>query len=184
MQQAVLPSLLEKRSSLAMEILAFLGGVMGMALLAQVEIRLPWTPVPITGQTFGVALVALTFGRKRAAAVLTGYLAIGGLGAPVFTLGQSGLVVGPTLGYLFGMLVAANVVGFLADRGYTRSFGKALFAAYVGSFFIFGFGLLGLALFVGNENLLMAGLLPFLPGDLIKNTMAAWIATRAQKLVE
>lgn len=184
MVRALIPALIRKQSSLWLEATAFLLGVAGMALLAQIQFRLPFTPVPVTGQTFGVALIGLTFGAKRATAVMAGYLAAGALGAPVFTLGQSGLVLGPTLGYLVGMLFAASVVGYLADRGFARGFGRALFAAYVGSFIIFTCGLLGLALFVDSENLFVYGLLPFLPGDLLKNIAAAAIASRARKFTE
>lgn len=180
--QAALPMFIQRYPQiLAREAVALFVGVVLMSLLAQVSIPLPWTPVPITGQTLGVALVALSWGRKRAVAVMISYLAVGAVGLPVFALGKSGLSVGPTMGYLVGMIFASFIVGFLADKGFTKSFWRSLLGAYVGSVFIFGFGLLGLSFFVPSEHLLVAGLLPFLPGDLIKNLIAAAASSSVRK---
>jgi biotin transport system substrate-specific component len=152
-----------------------------ICLLAQVAIPLPFTPVPLTGQTFGVILTALLLGKKDAAISVTAYLTAGAVGLPVFALGARGLALGPSVGYLFGMLAAAWVVGSLADRGYASSFGRAWISAFVGSLFIFGFGLIGLSFFVPKSQIWMAGLLPFIPGDLIKTTLAASIASVCRK---
>ncbi len=99
-------------------------GVGLLSLLAQVAIVLPWTPVPITGQTFGVTLMSLLWGRKRGLAVIVSYVLLGALGLPVFALGKSGLSVGPTLGYLFGMIFAVYFMGTITDRGWCSSFLK------------------------------------------------------------
>ncbi len=169
------------------EIVTFAAGVSFITLLTRLVIHLPWTPVPITGQTFGVALMALIFGRNRAAAVIGGYLAIGALGAPIFAGsigGASALAVGPTLGYLIGMLLAAPVVGALADLGATKSFFRAFGAAVCGSVIIFTCGLIGLAHFLPQASLatiLTAGLWPFLAGDFVKNITAASLATRISR---
>lgn len=180
--QAALPIYLEKFPPiLVREAMALFTGVALLSLLAQVSIPLPWTPVPITGQTLGVALVALSWGRKRALAVMMSYIAVGAVGLPVFALGKSGLAVGPTMGYLVGMIFASYLVGYLADKGFTKTFGRALLAAYTGSIFIFGFGVLGLSFFIPNEQLLIAGVLPFLPGDLIKNLIAASASSSIKK---
>jgi biotin transport system substrate-specific component len=165
------------------ESIALLAGVMLVSVLAQVTVRLPWTPVPITGQTFGVALMALLWGRGRAAGVMLSYLFLGGIGAPVFAGGAAYLSLGASSGYLLGMLVSSLVVGELADRGFTSSWGRAFLAASFGSVFVFGFGLLVLSFFVPREGLLVAGLLPFIPGDILKNSLAAWLAVRARRTV-
>lgn len=154
------------------------GGIVMLALLAQLKIVLPWTPVPITGQTFGVALLALLWGSRLSLTTFAGYLLLGFAGAPVLAGGASGFSFGPTMGYLAGMLLASWVVGKLSDHGWARSFWTALFACYVGSFLIFIFGVVGLSFFVPAKGLLVAGVLPFLPGDLIKNILAAWSVSR------
>ena len=82
-----------------------------------------------------------------------------------------------------GMFLASFVVGYLADRGANQTFWKSLGAAYLGSICIFSLGLIGLHPFIGANALLSAGLFPFLPGDLIKNTLAAFIAYSATKKV-
>lgn len=180
MQTALVPALIQKRAQTAdkwlFEVIAFMTGVLLMACLAQVHVRLPWTPVPITGQTFGVALIALTWGSKRGLAVVGSYVALGAMGAPIFAFAQ-GILSGPTVGYLIGMVMASAVVGFLADRGFARTFWRALFAAYVGSFFVFACGLYVLSHFIPSEQLLVAGVIPFLAGDFIKNMFAAGIAS-------
>lgn len=159
------------------EVAAHFCGVLLISLLAQIVIHLPWTPVPITGQTFGVALTALLWGRNRGAAVMTSYLFAGAMGLPVFAAGSS-VLLGASSGYLVGMFVASVIVGELADRGFTRSWGRAFLASYIGSFFIFLFGLIVLSNFVPHETLFISGLLPFLPGDFLKNLLASFIASR------
>jgi biotin transport system substrate-specific component len=180
--QATLPLLISgnKYKSLA-NMGAIFAGVMLLSLLAQVSIPLPWTPVPVTGQTMGVALIALSWGWKRSGVVVLSYLLLGSLGAPVFAAGGSGFLFGATFGYLMGMLVAAIVMGYLADRGFTNSFLKTLLVAYLGSAITFSFGVLGLSFFLPTEALFVAGVQPFLPGDTIKNCLAAYITFQARK---
>lgn len=155
---------------------ALVTGVALLSALAQIVIPLPWTPVPITGQTFAVTLVSLTWGMKRAASIVLVYLALGVYGFPVFAMGASGALMGPTVGYLVGMVFSSIVVGKLADLGFSKSFKKALLASYCGSFFIFATGLFVLSFYVPNESLLYVGLFPFLLGDFIKNTLASLFA--------
>ncbi len=152
-----------------------------LAGLAQVTIPLPFTPVPITGQTFGVALLDLGWGRKRALGAFALYLTEGAIGLPVFAHGESGIGFGPTLGYLFGMALACAVVGTFADRGFTKTKRGALIAAYAGSICIFTCGLFGLSFYVPHESLLAKGLFPFLLGDTIKNASAAILSSRFAK---
>lgn len=174
--QALVPGLLQSvkaQNVRGAEVLGLFVGVALISLLAQIAIPLPWTPVPITGQTLGVSLVALSWGARRAALVLLVYVLLGSLGAPIFALGKSGFMWGPTSGYLVGMVIASGAMGWLADRGMTHGFWSSLAAAYAGSFLTLGLGVWVLSYFVPSENLLLAGLWPFLPGDLIKNTLAA-----------
>lgn len=144
---------------------------------AYVSIPLPFSPVPITGQTFGLMLVAMALGRKRAAAVTAAYLLEGALGLPVFAGGAAGLQVlfGPTGGYLVGFVGAAYVTGYLADIGWDKSYWKSIGAMLVGHLIIFAAGLLQLAFFVPSNSLLAMGLTPFLLGSGIKIGLAALV---------
>lgn len=183
---AVIPIFLNSKKSIAREralseLLFFASGIFLLACLAQITIPVPWSPVPITGQTFGVALIALCWGSKRAGTIVFTYLSIGALGLPVFAQSLSGFAWGPTLGYLVGMQIGSICMGYLADRGFTNTFFKALFASYCGSLIVFICGLTVLSFFVPTKNLLMMGLYPFLLGDLIKNSMAAYIAWKLQE---
>lgn len=180
--QATLPQFLSRtENSMLSNVAAVLAGAGLLTLLAQISIRLPWTPVPITGQTLGVALIGLSWGWKRGLASVAFYLVIGAIGLPVFANAQNGFLLGPTMGYLIGMLFAGTLDGFLADNGWTRSFWRAIGAAYIGSIVIYVCGLAVLANYVPPNKLLAAGLYPFLVGDLIKNLIASGISFRVQK---
>lgn len=157
---------------------------MGLSLLAQIAIPLPWTPVPITGQTFGVALTALIWGRKRATATILSYLALGTLGLPIFAMGKSGFSVGPTTGYLAGMVLATYWMGALSDLGWAKTLGRAYVTSFSGSLIIFFCGVVGLSLFIPSKELWSAGVLPFLPGDFLKSLLASFIAVQAQRPLE
>ncbi len=183
-QQAFLPRLLsEKQSSWAYNLPSIALGVIAMARLAQFSIPLPFTPVPITGQTFGVAMIGLLWGWKRALATTVSYLLVGALGFPVFALGKAGLAMGPTAGYLFGMVIASAWMGFLADHGWTKTFLRTWLAATSGSLIIFSCGLFVLSFFVPEGTLLAAGLFPFIPGDLLKTFLVANLVTQTNKTI-
>lgn len=144
---------------------------------AFLSINLPWTPVPITGQTFVVMLLAMSLGRVRAGIVTAAYLLEGALGLPVFAGGAFGIATlfGPTGGYLMGFLVAAVFVGWLADQGWDRSVWRSLLAMSMGHAIIFAAGLLILSIYVPAGQLLVAGLTPFLLGTGIKILLASGI---------
>src|SRR5512139_60068 len=91
------------------DLVLIVGAVLLLSALAQVEIPLPFTPVPITGQTFGVLLIGAALGSRRAAASLLLYITEGAAGLPFFAGGGSGLrtLSGPTAGYLLGFVIAA-----------------------------------------------------------------------------
>lgn len=159
--------------------LANLGLVVGAslvtALAAQVAIPVPWSPVPITGQTFAVTLSGAVLGARRGFLAQALYLAEGAIGLPVFAAGGAGAAVfaGPTAGYLAAFPLAAALTGALAQRGWDRRFVTMLPAMLIGSLPVFALGLAQLARFVPADRLLAAGLLPFIPGDLVKATLAA-----------
>jgi biotin transport system substrate-specific component len=155
-----------------------------VGLAAQLEIRLPFTPVPLTGQPFAVLLVGALLGARRGALAMLAYLAEGALGMPVFAGGAAGTarLLGPTGGYLLGFAPAAFVTGFLAERGWDRHVLSTWAAMALGSTMLFLCGLPWLARFVGWEHVLEAGLYPFVLGDLIKQGLAAFALPGAWKL--
>jgi biotin transport system substrate-specific component len=161
-------------------------GSLLVALLAQVRIPLPFTPVPLTGQTLAVLLVGAALGSRGGAASLALYLVAGALGLPVFTGWGSGLahLAGPTGGYLLGFVVAAFVVGWLCERRLDRRWRTALLPFLAGELVIYACGLPWLAAYVGAENALAAGLWPFLPGDALKLLLAALALPAAWRAVE
>ena len=154
------------------------------AAAAQLAIPVPWSPVPITGQTFAVLLAGATLGPRRALAAQVLYLAEGAAGLPFFAGGAGGAAIfaGPTGGYLLAFPFAAALTGFLATRGWDRRFLGTLAAMLLGSSVIFGLGLIGLSRYLPADRLLSAGLLPFVPGDLIKSALAALAFPAAWRL--
>jgi biotin transport system substrate-specific component len=151
------------------------GASLLVALMAQVSIPLPFSPVPITGQTFAVLLVGAALGARRGAASLLLYLLEGAVGLPVFAGGTGGpaVLLGPTGGYLIGFVAAAWLVGALAGRGLDRRLPHALLAFLAGEAVIFLCGAAVLAVYVGPANALPLGVIPFIPGELIKIALAA-----------
>lgn len=162
-------------------------GSLFVALLAQIEIPLPFTPVPITGQTLGVLLVGALLGSKRGAAALALYLAEGGLGLPFFAGGASGLgiLTGATAGYLVGFVGAAYAVGWLAERGLERSVRTSVIPFLVGTVIIYVCGAVWLSVVLGSvEQAVALGVVPFLLGDALKLMLAAALLPGAWKLTQ
>jgi biotin transport system substrate-specific component len=148
-----------------------------MALSAQFVIPLPWTPVPITGQTFVVLLAGAVLGSRLGALAMIAYLIEGASGLPFFRAGGGGLpylIASPTTGYLLSYPLAAYTVGLLAERGWDRRFVTAAAAMTIGSGLILAGGWAWLTLwFKTAGEALRAGVLPFLLGDAIKIALAA-----------
>jgi len=162
-------------------------GALFVAILAQVKIPLPFTPVPLTGQTFAVLLVAAALGSKRGAAAMAFYVALGALGLPVFAGGAAGVAYlgGATLGYLIGFVVAAYVVGLLAERGLERNLRTSILPFLAGTVIIYAFGVTWLAILLGSfGKAVAAGLVPFVAGDILKLFAAALALPAAWKMVK
>jgi biotin transport system substrate-specific component len=161
-------------------------GALFVAALAQVKIPLPFTPVPLTGQTLAVLLVGATLGSKRGAASMALYIALGALGLPVFAGGASGMAYlsGVTLGYLTGFVIAAFVIGLLAERGLERNIRTALIPFLIGTLIIYICGVAWLAILLGSlSKAIAAGLLPFLIADALKLVTASLVLPIAWKLI-
>ena len=149
-----------------------------VALGAQLELKLPYTPVPITGQSLSIVVGGLLFGRQIAIAGTAAYLLEGAAGLPVFSGGGSGLhhLVGPTGGYLIGFLPAAYIAGTAKDNGLTRSPLGVFLTVLASSIPIFFLGVLRLWMVIGDLSLaLSSGFYPFIPGDFIKALLASMV---------
>lgn len=169
------------------DLFLIVAGALLVAMLAQIEIPLPFTPVPITGQTFGVLLVGAALGSRRGAASLAAYLVLGTIGFPFFAGGAQGISVllGATGGYLIGFVMAAYVIGLLAERGMERNIRTSLVPFLFGTILIYLCGVTWLAVVLGSfTRALAAGLLPFLLGDAIKLIAASLVLPAAWKLAE
>jgi biotin transport system substrate-specific component len=162
-------------------------GALFVAILAQVKIPLPFTPVPLTGQTFAVLLIAAALGSKRGAASMVFYIALGAFGLPVFAGGAAGMAYlsGATLGYLIGFVLAAYVVGLLAERGLERDFRTSILPFLAGTVIIYACGVAWLTVVLGSfGKAVTAGFLPFVVGDIIKLVAAALALPAAWKIVK
>lgn len=150
-------------------------GSLLVAVCAQIAVPLPWTPVPMTMQPFGVLLVGLLFGPRLGAAAMAAYLLEGAAGLPVFVPGFGGLIpLGPSAGYLLSYPLVAALVGMLAGKGLRRN----LLAAAAGDGLILLCGAAWLAAVGGGwAQALRLGVLPFLAGDAVKVALAAGAAS-------
>ncbi len=157
------------------------------ALCAQASFHIPITPVPITLQTLAVLLTGAALGSRRGALAMLLYLAEGAAGLPVFAGGTGGFVhlIGFTGGYLWSYPFAALVTGLLCERRLDRRFLTSALAMLPGTLVIYAFGVLWLAVSL-HLNLLtafMLGMVPFIPGDLIKLVIAAALLPVAWSIV-
>ena len=164
------------RASVATNAFLVSAGVLALALLAQVALPIPGSPIPVTGQTLGVLLIGTSYGATLGITTFLTYLFIGIAGAPIFAGGAHGLsrLTGATGGYLVGMLVASFVVGALAGRKWDQRINKALFTMLLGDVIIFSFGLLWLHASLGKSWswTIAAGFTPFIIGEVLKVAIA------------
>jgi biotin transport system substrate-specific component len=176
------------RSSVLTDALLVLAGAGFVAVAAQIEIHLGFTPVPITLQTFAVLLVGAALGSLLGVAALGLYLLLGMIGAPVYAGGESGWewIEGATGGYLVGFVLAAGVAGLLAERQWDRRLATAVTALLTGNVLIYVFGLPWLAHVadLGWQETFGQGLYPFVVGDLAKLYLAGALLPAAWGLVK
>ncbi|MBA3713565.1 MAG: biotin transporter BioY [Pyrinomonadaceae bacterium] len=157
------------------------------ALAAQIVIPLPWTPVPITGQTFAVLLTGALLGSRLGALAMIAYLIEGASGLPFFRGGSGGahyLLFSPTAGYLLAYPVAAFITGLLAERGWDKRYLTAATAMGIGSLLILCGGWAWLSLFFRTPTeAFAAGVAPFIIGDIIKIALAAAVLPSGWELL-
>jgi biotin transport system substrate-specific component len=167
----------ESLSSRARHIVLIVTGALLIYLTSRILIPVPGSPIPITGQTFGVLLVGGALGFRRGLAAVLLYVLLGLVGLPVFAEGKSGLevVLGARFGYVIGFLVAGSLVGRLAELGWDRNLIGALGAMVIGNAAIYAVGLPWLAVVTSRSAIetIQVGLLPFVVGDVLKLVLAA-----------
>ena len=176
----------------AVQAVLVLLGTLFVAGLAQITIKLPFTPVPITGQTLGVLVVGGALGPGLGAASLLLYIAAAWAGLPFLAGGESagtGLLspaaTFPSAGYLWGFVLAAFLVGWLSRQGWDRSLRSSIGAMFLGEVVLYAVGVPWLmsALDVPLEKALEFGLYPFVIGDTLKLLLAAGLLPAAWRFV-
>ena len=156
-----------------------------LLLTVSSKIQVPFWPVPMTMQTFIVLIIAMAYGWKLSFLTLIAYLIEGALGLPVFAKGGGLLyLTGPTAGYLYGMAIAAAVIGYFADLGYGKTIIKCILPLMIGTIIIFVFGIGYLSSIIGFEKAIVAGLLPFIPSELFKIALAVLIIPTIWKYIQ
>ena len=149
------------------------------------KIKIPFYPVPMTMQTLIVLVIGIAFGWKLGLATISLYLFEGAIGLPVFAAG-GGIVylIGPTAGYLYGMTIAAVVISYFADKGFSVSYIKTLISIILGSILIFALGVFYLGSIIGYNKAIQAGLLPFIPSELFKIALAVILIPTLNKILK
>ena len=170
-------------SSYIKNILLILFGSFLLAVSSKVQV--PFWPVPMTMQTFVVFLIGMTCGWKLSFFTLLAYIIEGALGLPVFATG-SGLayLMGPTAGYIYGMFLAAIVIGFLAEKGFSNSYFMTFICLLIGSVIIFSLGVGYLGSLIGYDKAIVFGLLPFIPSELFKIFLAVALIPSLSKFIK
>lgn len=170
----ILTEQLIKSKSLTANIVIALSGSILLALLARLSIPVPFSPVPITGQTFGILFLGAVLGSRIGVLSVIAYISEGLVGLPVFAGGTAGFLylLGPTGGYLIGFIPAVYLVGYLSENGWTNKFTATCITMIFGTSVIFVFGISWLAVTAGFGTALNIGLYPYLPGAAVKIILA------------
>jgi biotin transport system substrate-specific component len=173
-------------TALARDVALVVGGVVLTALAAQVSFTAPWTSVPYTLQTGAVLLVGTSLGLRRGAASMALYVLAGIIGLPVYADGAHGLerLLGATGGYLVGFVLAAALVGWLAQRRWDRAPLTTIGLMAAGTFVVYAMGVPILAIVAGMPltTAVEKGALVFLPWDALKALAAAGLLPFAWRL--
>jgi biotin transport system substrate-specific component len=183
-----LPGLDARTRSVALVV----GGALLTAAAAQISIRLPFTPVPITGQTFAVLLVGGALGWRRGGLSQLLYVALGAAGLPFYAPNADGVrggwevATGATAGYLAGFVVAAALVGWLSERGQDRRLDTSIPAMLAGTAVIYVLGVSWLAydLSLDSQTALANGFTPFVIGDALKLLLAGAVLPTAWRFAD
>ena len=186
-QSATLRLAVFPHASLITDALLVVAGTALVAAAAQISVKLPFTPVPITGQTFAILLVGASLGCVLGTASAMLYLWLGVAGAPIYAHHDSGwsVITSASGGYIVGFVLAAALTGFLAERRWDRRLSSSIGLMLTGNVVIYLVGLPWLAVVLNTnlEKTLEYGLYPFIPGDTFKLYLAAATLPAAWKLV-
>ena len=171
-------------SLLTYDLLVALSGALILALSAQVAFRLPFTPVPVTAQTLVVMLIGGFLGSNRGVLAIFLYLSAGVAGFPVFSGFGTGLhhMLGPTGGYIIGLIGGTYVAGTFVKSGDNHSFFYTFLIMLLSSAVIYFIGILWLGTYLGFHNILAFGVVPFIPGDIMKSAVAAGCLTGIKQI--
>jgi biotin transport system substrate-specific component len=174
-----------KREAFIYDLIMVVGASVFIALSAQIAIPVPFSPVPITLQTFAVILTGALLGSRLGSLAVLAYLLEGAVGLPVFAQAHFGFIhlVGSTGGYLLGFIPAAYITGLLAERGKEKSFLQAVMIMTAGTAMIFICGLTWLTLVFNRADVLTLGFYPHLPGAILKIASAAMIYAGGGKFI-
>jgi biotin transport system substrate-specific component len=173
------------RGRVATDLLLIAGASLLIAIAAQVNVMIPFTPVPLTLQPLAVLLIGVTRGATRGSAAAALYLLEGISGMPVFTNGGAGLIwlAGPTGGYLLSYPLAAGAAGFISERGWGSNVVRATAGMLAALAIIFAGGWSWLALQVGAQQAWNLGVAPFVLADMVKVAIGAALLPTAQKFI-
>jgi biotin transport system substrate-specific component len=157
-----------------------------IALAVSAKIQVPFWPVPATMQSLVVLLIGAAYGARLGAATVLLYLTEGLAGLPVFAGPSAGpaYMAGPTAGYLLGFVLAAGLVGWLAERGWNRSLGRSALAMSVGHIALFVPGVLWLALLFGWPKAIAAGVAPFVLATIVKTALGTGIVAACWSMAD
>lgn len=157
-------------------ILLVLGGVVFISILSHIRVYLPHSPVPHTGQSIGVILIGLTYGRNKAFLTTLLYLMVRPfIGLPLELTSS---------GYLAGMLLASLALGWMSENGWGRKFSQVIMQVFIAKLLIFGCGVIVLGSIIGFEKALYVGVVPFIPTMILKALLCAWMVPVAWKVVK
>ena len=174
---ATLRGALISRSTVSTQIALVVGGTAFLALMAQIAVPVPGSPVPVTGQTLGALLLGSAYGASLGFTTFATYLLVGFIGAPVFASGAHGLsrITGATGGYLVGMLLASLITGYLAGRKWDQKIFTVIPTMLIGDLVIFSAGLIWLhhSLHATWATTFKFGFTPFIVGEVIKIAIAS-----------
>ena len=173
----------ENINSNLLNILLALFGTLLLAISSKVQV--PFWPVPMTMQTFVIFLIGMTYGVRLSFVTVALYLFEGAAGLPVFASGGGmAYLIGPTAGYLYGMLFASVAISYLANLGFSKTYFKATLSLFIGSIIIFSIGIIYLGSIIGYEKAIAAGLLPFIPSEIFKIALAVSLIPTIQKIIK
>ncbi len=160
---------MEKRLEMTVSLpgIRIIGGLLLLIFSSRLAFPLPFSPVPVTAQTFAVLFLGIFLGKELATETVLLYLLMGNAGLPFFAA-SGPFLMGPTAGYLLGFPFSAYLAGYFHEKGKLRDLPSRVLLLSLSSFPIYLGGLSWLSLFVGWKSALALGLFPFIPGDIIK----------------